>query len=93
MTMRWDSIPDIILVCNSINRLTTDYNAEVDADKDHSTSRKMKDTWRPPPLGVLKINFDATFHDDTVATRIVMRNNNGTTLRVSTGCSVASSPF
>ena len=39
-------------------------------------------SWIPPPLGVLKINFDASITSDKAAARYIIRDHHGKLIRV-----------
>ena len=47
--------------------------------------------WHPPPLGVLRVNFDASVHADQAASGFVIRDYKGKLLRAGGKCLIPSS--
>ncbi|KAA3479552.1 reverse transcriptase [Gossypium australe] len=66
-----------------IGNFVISYIAELDGlERKKLTQTKVKQKWRHPPRGTIKINFDGAFdgHTSISASRIVIRNTEGATL-------------
>lgn len=91
--LRGHTVPNMHRLSRNLNRLAHQYMIAGDSKLQGYPNSQQTPKWNAPTLGLMKLNFDTTFVEDSTVTVVLVRNLSGDILAAKTTFKYVSNPL